>query len=245
MGRINFSDEELVAYLDNEAEHAPIDEINAALQTDLDLAKRLDALRVDTNKIADGMSACLVKGRKPNFDLGEPVQRRWVMPAIAASVLFVLFAFGGGHYWREFEGRQWKNYVAAYQFLYTTNTLSSVQNSDLVKQQELDRVGAAIGKKIMVSQVAEFSEVEYKRAQLLGYKGKALIQLTFLSSTGKPIALCILRTDDRKNKDVEFSELEGMRAASWKIDDYDYLLIGGQDEMLIERMSKILTSNKI
>ena len=109
----------------------------------------------------------------------------------------------------------------------------------------MDRVGAAIGKEISVSQVAEFSEVEYKRAQVLAYKGKALIQLTFLSSTGKPIALCILRTSKRENKAVEFSQLEGMRAASWKSDDYDYLLIGGEDEMLIERMSKIFTSNKI
>ena len=245
MGRTNFSDEELVAYLDNEGEYAPIDEINAALLVDADLAKRLDALRVDTNKIAGGLSACLVKSKKPNFDLAAPVQRRWAMPAIAASLLVVLFAFGGGQYWRLSEERQWKDYVAAYQFLYTTNTLSSVQNSDIVKQQELDRVGAAIGKKILVSQVAEFPEVEYKRAQLLGYKGKALIQLTFLSSTGKPIALCILRTSSRENKDVEFSELEGMSAASWKSEDYDYLLIGGQDEMLIERMSKIFTANKI
>lgn len=245
MGRMDFNDEELVAYLDDEGEHAPIDEINAALQADPDLAKRLDALRVDTDKIAGGLGACLVKDRKPDFDLGEPAKTRWAIPAIAASLLVALLAFGGGHYWRDFEERQWKDYVAAYQFLYTTNTLSSVQNSDLVKQQELDRVGAAIGKKISVSQVAEFPEVEYKRAQLLGYKGKALIQLTFLSSTGKPIALCILRTSKRENKAVEFSELEGMSAASWKNGDYDYLLIGGEDDMLIERMSKIFTSNKI
>ena len=245
MDRTEFSDEELVAYLDGEGEYAPIDKIKVALQTDPDLAKRLNALRVDTPIITQGLNACLDKSKKPAFHLAQPAKTRWVMPAIAASFLVALLAFSGGQYWLEAEEREWKDYVAAYQFLYTTNTLSSVQNSDLVKQQELDRVGAAIGKEISVSQVAEFSEVEYKRAQVLAYKGKALIQLTFLSSTGKPIALCILRTSKRENKTVEFSQLEGMRAASWKSDDYDYLLIGGEDEMLIERMSKIFTSNKI
>ena len=245
MDRTDFSDEELVAYLDGESEYAPIDEIESALQSDPALAKRLDALRVDTDLISEGFSAYLDKGKKPDFLLEESTNKRWMMPAIAASLLVAMVSFGGWQYWLKAEERDWKDYVAAYQFLYTTNTLSNVQNSDLVKQQELDRVGAAIGKEISVAKVSEFSEVEYKRAQVLGYKGKALVQLTFLSSTGKPIALCILRTGTQDNKAVEFSELEGMRAASWKNGSYDYLLIGGEDEMLIERMSKIFKSNKI
>lgn len=245
MSEIEFSDEELVAYLDGESDYAPMDDIAIALRTDRALAKRLEALRVDTKQISASYDASFDLNKKLTFNLGEASEPRWSIPGIAASILFVGVAFGIFQYWLQPQERDWKDYVAAYQFLYTTSTLSNVQNSLTVQQQELDRVGAAIAKKIPVAALAGFPEVEYKRAQLLGYKGKALIQLTFLSGTGEPIALCILRIDGQKNQAPEFTELEGMRAANWKMNGYDYLLIGGQDEVLIERMATSFEEKKI
>ncbi len=237
MPDIDFSDEELVAYLDGEAEHAPVEDIAKALRTDMALAKRTEALRVDTNKIAKSFNAFLNTDNIAPFVLDAPAERGWKSSAIAASLLAVLLGFGAGYQFSRPAERDWKDYVAAYQFLYTTNTLRSVQSSGDLQQRDLDRVGAAIGKEISVAKLTDFPEMEYKRAQVLGYRGQALAQLTFLSSTGEPIALCILRADSPADQALKISEMEGMSAVDWKSGGYDYLLIGGQNTSLLKRMA--------
>ena len=59
-----FSDEELVAYLDGEAEFAPVDAIKAALLTDESLANRLNKLKFDKEKNT------LVEPYLPNHQIG-------------------------------------------------------------------------------------------------------------------------------------------------------------------------------
>lgn len=237
MSDIYFSDEELVAYLDGETEHAPAQKIASALKTDPVLAKRLEALRLDTNQIAQCFETSLDHNKMAPFVYQAPARARLSRLTIAASLLALAIGFGVGQQVFPKDERDWQDYVAAYHFLYTTKTLSSVSKSETLQQQELDQVSAAISKKIALTTLKEFPEVEYKRAQVLGYKGQALVQFTFLSSTGEPIALCILRTGDRSEQELELSEMESMSAAKWNADGYEYLLIGGQDSLLIERMA--------
>jgi len=140
----------------------------------------------------------------------------------------------------------WKDYVAAYQALYTNATLAKVEQSDIAKQQELTRVGAAIGKDMMISQLQVAAEIDYKRAQVLGFEGRALVQLAFLSSTGEPLALCIIRSDEARESTkagsslaaVQQMEMEGMSSAAWSGGGYEFLLIGGKDAMLMEKLAQ-------
>lgn len=69
--------------------------------------------------------------------------------------------------------------------------------------------------------------------QTLGFEGRPLMQLTFLSKFGDPIALCIIRSRNTETQGIVVNEMRGMLAASWSKDGYEYLLIGGRDEALI------------
>ena len=60
------------------------------------------------------------------------------------------------------------------------NALSEEMMTDL--QAELDRVAAAIGKAMTVDDLTLFSGVDYRRAQILSFEGRPLIQLAFLTS---------------------------------------------------------------
>ena len=240
-----FSDEELVAYLDGEAEFAPIDEIERALKTDVALAKRLDNLRIDTREVAESFQGLIDSAKKPPE---MPAQQSRGMPygqIAAAAVIALVIGFSVGNLVGRDNPENWMDYVAAYQALYTNSTLNHVDATAEFQQTELDRVASAIGKTIQVSSLTGISEIEYKRAQVLGFEGKALIQLAFLSSVGEPLALCILRTSSSGSSEPEIVELEGMSAAAWSGDGYEYLLIGGSDPSQISRLSTEFTERQI
>jgi len=242
---IYFTDEELVAYLDGEEDFAPMDEIALALKTDISLAKRLEALRIDRKLVSIAFDGLADKNiSRPSLPVSQAPKSSVQQLAMAASIALAI-GLGGGYYLEQSRETGWMDYVAAYQALYINSTLNHVNISDASKQIELDRVAAAIGKNISVTDLQGSVEVEYKRAQILGFEGKALIQLAFLASTGEPMALCILRTDKSSSEDIESSELEGMRAASWVKDGYEYLLIGGKDSSLISRMAADLSKKEI
>lgn len=241
----NFSDEELVAYLDGESEHTRMEEIEAALKEDLALVERIEGLRIDTEQIAASLETLVNPKAVPPSFLNATAGRNKTLPMIAASLVALIIGLVGGQLISRPVEPDWRDYVAAYQFLYTTNTLSTIEASPASQQSELDRVGAAIGKAISVESLSDFPEVEYKRAQVLGYNSQALVQLAFLSSTGEPLALCIIRANNSESVPLNISSMEGLSAASWNAGGYEYLLIGGKDNSLIERMANNFVKHKI
>lgn len=236
-----FSDEELVAFLDGEDEFAPVEEITKALETDAELAKRLEALRIDTDKIAKNFGA-LKMGKMPELP-PAPVanDNQGFGKMIAASVLALAIGFGAGISTSQSEP-DWRDYVAAYQALYTNTTLKDVASSQQEQQQELTQVASAIGKNITLDKLNISPQLEYKRSQVLGYNGKPLVQIAFLDSMGQPIALCIIRSDEGKKLDLQMDSMEGMSTAAWSKDGYEYILIGGQNDALISRMASEFSS---
>ncbi|MDJ0614559.1 MAG: hypothetical protein QNJ29_12890 [Rhizobiaceae bacterium] len=242
-----FTDEELVAYLDGESDFAPVEEIEAALKTDRALIKRVGQLEIDRESIVQGFNH--IKPAKPINPaiLEAPANQNSASSwRLAASVAVVCLAigFGSSTLLTKSDEPGWIEYVAAYQALYTNSTLSSVNQSEEALVTELQRVSSAIGKDIKLEQLNVTEEVEYKRGQVLGFRGKALIQLAFLTSMGEPMALCILRTGKADSESVSVATLEGMSSAQWTENGYSFLLIGGKDEALVSRLAeKYLTAS--
>lgn len=241
-----FTDEELVAYLDGEDAHAPVAEIRAALQEDVALRQRLDALEIDKQAITDGFAALLTQDR-PAPVLPEPAVSRGHSSASLALVASLALAvgLGAGVYLNRATQPGWLEYVAAYQALYSTQTLSHIQQDEAAQQAELDRVATAIGKMLTPAELDMLPGAEYKRAQVLNFNGKPLIQLTFLTDDGDPLALCIIRSNKGRGAQPELSRMEGMSAAVWGRDGYEYLLIGGQNDTQIERYAEVFSEAEI
>ena len=159
--------------------------------------------------------------------------------AIAASAVICL-ALGGalGFFLSPKQDQTWREYVAIYQALYINVTLAHIDEVEANLADELKRVSQAIGKEINLPSVTGQGQLSYKRAQILGFKGRPLIQLAFLSNVGVPVALCIIRSDTTAKQDVSLNARRGMSAASWANGGYEYMLIGGSDDALIAQAAK-------
>ncbi|MGH1441198.1 MAG: anti-sigma factor family protein [Cellvibrionaceae bacterium] len=245
-----FTDEELTAYLDGEYEYTRADEIKKALAHDQNLKTRLEQLSFGKEDLRMAFDDILDVA--PDL---EPIQEQeaqaksafqtrskiW-QPSFASAAAFALICFGlglGSHFIlpKAEALNGWQAYVAAYQALYINSTLSHIDNDNEQKAIELQRVSSALGKEIVLDNINSLQQLDYKRAQILGYKGQPLAQLTFLSSTDAPIALCIIRSQSTALREINMTELEGMSSASWEKEGYSYLLIGGNDSMLIKDMA--------
>jgi len=241
-----FTDEQLTAYLDGELEHILAGEIERELEGNTNLKERLKNLEFDLASAKIGFDAMLnaapaapdlsahIQAASANDNSGWLNKNLIAASAVAVMLLGSVIGYGVGV--NQQDG--WREYVAAYQYLYITSTLSHIDQSDEVSVAELERVGGAIGKPFELATLKNFEGVDYKRSQILGFEGKPLAQLTFLSKMGEPIALCIIRKPESTETGVQLTELEGLASAHWSKDGYEYLIIGGKDMVVIDEAAQ-------
>lgn len=235
----NFTDEQLVAFLDGEFDHTPADDIKAAMMHNKELNARLKQLTLNKSAMSDAFGA--LSQTAPSFQdimgVDDP-QSATDYSGFMKIAAVALIALGVGFFASslikhdKFEG--WHEYVAAYQALYTKDTLAHVNNDNLMMVNELKRVSAELDTEISLADLQIDEGLQYKRGQLLQYQGKPLVQLAFLSSEGKPVALCIMKSQSSSIAELETREIERMQSAYWSDGNFDYMLIGPISEGKIE-----------
>ncbi len=245
--RPSFTDEELTAYLDGELEETAAGALQAALEQNAELRARLDRLTLDTSQISSAFDALLASAPQvPDIQQEIATPRGWSrrksLGAIAAAVTLSLFVGGGAAYLaKRSDLETWDQYVAAYHALYVNGTLARVEQTEPQAAAQLEQISTALGKPVAYSTVTGLDGLDYKRAQILGYEGRPLLQMTFLSKVGAPIALCIIRSENSRSVPLQVRTMEGMSSAYWAANGYEYLLIGGSDPDLIESVATKLT----
>ncbi|MEM1273043.1 MAG: hypothetical protein AAGF88_04450 [Pseudomonadota bacterium] len=224
MSEADYSDEDLTAYLDGEANAELHAAIAAALTEDAALRRRLSALELPLEKIRTGMARLTdLAPPAPLF----PRQRRNQLPMIAALIAGLAIGGGSVHFLSPpAPDREWQDYAAAYHVLYQTATLDGV-----TPQADFSLVSDVIG--LDLQSFAEASEITFLRAQVLGYQGAPIIQMAYLDPDGTPHALCISRATGPETP-VTGSRLEGLAAADWSDGRHEFLLIGGPDTVGLE-----------
>lgn len=246
----HFTDEELTAFLDGENEHAPIGEIEAQLRVDANLRARLDALRLNSGDITEAFNTLLPNAPQApeflqeGFKTESAGRKPWRVAgyAAAAALLAGFVGFAGGSYWSSQKPAPgWIDVVADYQALYVNGTLAAIDRPPEEARSELDRVAGSFGKDLSFEALTANDQLDFKRAQLLGFNGKPLVQLAYLSDAGDPVALCIIKSGKPGDAAVITKSLKGMRTAIWRKNGYAYVLIGGKDAGLIERAAEVFS----
>ncbi|MEM9602333.1 MAG: hypothetical protein AAGA11_05700 [Pseudomonadota bacterium] len=233
-----FTDDQLTAYLDGELEPSLAATLEARLATDGELGARLEALSFDQTALRQAFDAVLAEA--PAFPEAvlepaapaEPHRGVGAFTGFAAAAVLVACLSSLVTLWATrapSDERRWFDYVAAYQALYTTDTLVHVTTDGTTRAAELERVSGAIGLEIPLQAVEALPNLHYKRAQVLGFEGAALAQLTFLTADGAPIAICIIGTDQADDT-VQTAMLEGMASERWSDGEHAFLVIGGADQ---------------
>lgn len=238
--RSGFSDQDLSAYLDDEAAADVSDAIREALPGDPVLRARLDRLRAGQDDFVAAMAVALTAAPKMP-ELPEPVAQRTVgawpfgLAGVAAGAVLALGV--GWSIWHT-PDPGWRDVVANYQSLYVTETLAPVDLTPEAQQADLQRLSAGLG--LDLTALPEVSGLAFKRAQQLGFNGQPLAQLTFLTADGGPVALCILRTGADTSAGITAEVLSGLDTYSWTEDGYGVLLVGPKGADGLENAAEIL-----
>ncbi|MBO6893994.1 MAG: hypothetical protein JJ866_18785 [Roseibium sp.] len=247
-GRQTFSDEQLTAYLDGEAEPVLADDIRIALETDPELGKRLDGLVIDTSQVATTFKGLLANAPHPPdlsevpSEAAEPRRVPEFLKYAAVAFIAVAIGWSSGSLTSRDAGPDWKDFVATYHALYVTDTLAPVSQDQADAEAELAAVANVVGHAVDLDVLNNLPPLTYKRAQVLGFEGTPLMQMTFLTDQGVPIALCLIRSSGSGKAIPDFAELQGMSAATWSKDGFDFLLIGGTDAPLIRKVTDVLVA---
>ena len=236
-----FTDEELTAFLDGEADDALAEAIGDAMEADEALQQRLLALDIPLAPVRDAYDQLLSEAPSmpalpemkaedaptPRFGWGWGVGTFGT--GLAAGLAVALFTGIGQPEAPPPPG--WASFVASYQSLYTPETLASVTISEADRAAQLAEMSAALG--LDLSTLPDAEGLTFKRAQVLGFNGKPLVQLAYQRADGTPVALCIIPAGP-DNRPVSMGAAQGMELARWNTPGYGFLLIGGQDRAPIE-----------
>jgi anti-sigma factor RsiW len=135
----------------------------------------------------------------------------------------------------------WVHAIASYQALYVRETLErnadSAENVARVLQSFQTQVGQE--RKAWASQAASVNSgantsfgvpdlgsvgLAFKRAQLLGFGERPLIQMAYLPSQGKPAALCVLPIVGRAESTAQGRRIENLSIVTWQKQGFSYVL---------------------
>ncbi|MEX0317730.1 MAG: anti-sigma factor [Ruegeria sp.] len=234
-----FSDEELTAYLDGEADAPLRDRIDQALADDPALAEQLQGLELPLDAMRDALSADMLGApAMPAGLLPAPQPRRAPLALVASVALaFGLGALSTYLLQPKAQPPGWKAVVASYQSLYVTDTVADAAQPPEMTAQVLAGFGADHGVDLTPAQSVQ--GLEFKRAQILGFRGKPLLQMAYLGENGVPVAFCITRSKG-EDRGPQNETLAGLAATSWVSNGVGYLVIGGQDQDVTETLAKEL-----
>lgn len=227
----DFSDETLTAYLDGELSAEDLGRVERELSRQGALAQRLSELDISIESIRAGADAVLATAPAPPEIL--PTGSKAVWPWAAGLVAACAVGFVIGSAWKSSETQDWVAAVANYQSLYVADTLARSERPDQ-RAASLTTLSAAIG--LDLSPLLNITAIEYRRAQMLGFEGKPLVQLAYLDGD-VPIAICITpRNGD--NRPLQEGEYFGLATAYWQKDGRGFLVIGGKDSALIRQIAE-------
>lgn len=237
---VTFSDEVLTAYLDDEVDASTRASIEAALESDAALAGRLAALDIPLDTLRAVMDPRVLQAPvAPDMPVpvatAAPRKGRFLVPlALAASFAVGMVATTLLIPAPPAPQAAWLNAIASYQALYVTETLSSGRQDSDVSTAVLTRAGSEFG--VTLGPATDLAGLDFRRAQMLGFKGKPLLQMAYLTDDGTPMALCLVSVGeaDRSAAPTVMFDLAG---TSWVKDGVGYFLIGGQDAAQIDALS--------
>jgi anti-sigma factor RsiW len=230
-------DAELVAYIDGELEMSARGALEARLLGDARLRERLARLREGGRPFAaafepllDAAPLARLEASLATLDgagsgrAAGPRPRRIGWSRLAAAAAIVLFCLGvavGRYGLGSLRGEDWRQAVADYLSLYTTDTFAGLPAP---QQEELAPLNARLGLDLSLGRLA-LGNLQFKGAVIFAYDEAPLGQLAYLDAATGPVLFCIIR-DARPDAPVEEGKRAGFHYASWARAGRGFMLIG-------------------
>ena len=130
----------------------------------------------------------------------------------------------------------WRQSVANYMSLYTSETINRVGASLESQHQNLALLSQDVGLSLTSENLA-VGDLDYKRGQILDLRGKPLVQLAYLYQNKTPVAFCIIKSTKGK-KTMQFEKRNGMQIAHWSSDSHGFMVIGDVSKEELGKLAK-------
>lgn len=244
------SDEQLVAYLDDQLDTEQRARIDAAIAQDSMLNLRLQWLARSSlpfNVAFEELTRQAPVDRLQSMldTLPSPerpgMNRRWFLAAAASLVVSGVLADRLFLGWQSSqEKNNWRGLVADYMSLYVPQTLEHLPNDESTQRAQLRTIDARLGLSLLPGQLS-LPRVEFKRAQILEYDGMPIAQITYLDPTHGAMALCVTRSNSG-SRHFAHERRHGMNVVYWADMEHAWMLIGHNSAPELEEMAKLLKS---
>ncbi|MDP9708887.1 UNVERIFIED_ORG: anti-sigma factor RsiW [Pseudomonas fluorescens] len=241
------SDEQLVAYLDDELDREQRSQLDALIADDPLLSLRVQWLsrsnlpfKAAYDELAqqaplDRLQARLDAAPSPQ----KPgLSRRWFIGAAAAGVALAAVAADRLLLaWQTQQSHNWRELVGDYMALYVPQTLEHLPTDEASQLAQLRTVDARLGVNLSPAKL-RLPGAQFKRAQLLEYDGVPIAQMTWLDAAHGPLALCITRTNSG-SQPLAHERRHGMNVVYWTEREHAWMLIGHHPASELEDMAKM------
>ena len=239
MSTIQITDEMLTAYLDGELDELQAAQIKAAIASRPEVSQRVRSLEIVKQDLKPAFDLFLNEApAAPSFETPQKPSRSWsFLKGIAAAcaigaILMITYPFD------RTAGLSFPERVAIYQELYTYETIASLSFSESQKSSQLDFLTDRVGYDL--TSFGQIDGLNFLRGQLLSLDGANLAHLSYLSESGRPIALCAVPMADADTPGTEVMEIRGLTAVTWNDAGYAFILIGDLEDDLVDTFIKSL-----
>lgn len=242
------SDEQLVAYLDDQLDTEQRRRIDLALAEDSLLNLRLQWLARSSLPFKQaydelGQQAPMDRLQSMLDTLPSPerpsMNRRWFLAAAAGLVVSGVLADRLFLGWQSNQQKNnWRGLVADYMSLYVPQTLQQLPSDEASQRAQLRIVDERLGLKLMPAQLA-LPRPAFRRAQILEYDGVPIAQITYLDPVHGPLALCITRSNSGSH-DFARERRHEMNVVYWSDNEHAWMLIGHNPVPELDEMAKLL-----
>jgi len=168
----------------------------------------------------------------------EAVRGVWSGWRLLAAAVAVLAVFSGGlvtsrfvplpgelpQIARKAEVQGWRATVAYYQTLFVKETLENENRDAQAQSANLRTALSYVGLDLSVEKVS-LSLLHFKRAAVLNFKGKPLVQVAYLFKGGTPVSLCIINSG-KPAQGVMAERREGLNIVHWRNGKHGFMVIG-------------------
>ena len=244
------SDEQLVAYLDDQLDSDQRTRIDAAIAEDSTLNLRLQWLARSSLPFKDAYDELAQQAPVDRLHamldtLPSParpaVNRRGFLAAAAGLVVSAVLADRLFLGWQASQQKSnWRRLVADYMSLYVPQTLEHLPNDEATQRAQLRTLDARLGLSLSPGQLS-LPRAELKRAQILEYDGMPIAQITYLDPAHGPMALCVTRSNSG-SRHFAHERRHGMNVVYWADMEHAWMLIGHNPANELEDMAKLLRS---
>ena len=222
-----YSDDQVRSYLAGTLPDGEVAELEAQLETSPELERRLLAFEPFAAQARAAFAGIPADERLVGLVPGPSTPARWNVGIALAACLAGIVGFGLGIFSKPTPELGWRERIAIYQSLYVPATVAPLDPME----EELDRQfvngSKALEREIRPQELQGLAQLRLVRAQILETNGLPIMQIVFSSTSGEPLAFCIVNLgDDVQPAGLEFEQRAGVPTAHWVEGEYGYMLVG-------------------